>query len=660
MKYNLVSQFKPKGDQPKAIAQIIENFENNKQKQVLLGATATGKTFTIANIIKKLNKQALVLVHNKTLAMQLFVELKNFFPENKVEYFISYFDFYNPEAYVVSSDLYVSKVSAVNKEIKLMRRSTQNSLLTRKDTIVVASVSAIYGLDDPHSYKDVFFKINIGLKTSRVNFFKNLVNVGYQRNQNSTECGNFCLKGQKIIVYLGWTQEYYLEVFLILNKITKIRTIDSFNHTLIQEFQEFIIFPGSNYVLDKSYFDDGLKQIAHELKQRAAFFKKENKLVEMQRIIARTNQDIEKIKEFGSCSGIENYSAIFEKRGPGVAPFTLFDYFDDDFLTIIDESHITIPQLMAMYKGDYQRKKNLVDYGFRLPSALDNRPLKYQEVLKKFKKTIFLSATPSEYEMQLANNCVVEQLIRPTGLLDPIVKVLKRENQVEDLLKKLQDQKKRNERSFVITLTIQLSEDLTFFLQQNKIKAAYLHSKLKTLERSKILNDLRRGIYDVIVGINLLREGLDIPEISLIAIFDADKEGFLRNTRSLIQIIGRAARNTNGRVYMYADIITKSMKEAILETNRRRQIQVAFNLKHHISPQTIQKAIVLSGVESKVLKLLKSKKTQKDANKINNEQKQVIKMLKTNLKKAIKNLEFEKAAQYRDMILEIDSSFKLK
>ena len=659
MNFQLKSDFSPKGDQPKAINEIIDNFNNNKEKQVLLGATATGKTFTIANIIQKLNKQTLVLVHNKTLAMQLFVELKNFFPNNKVEYFISFFDFYNPEAYIVSSDVYVSKVSAINKEIKMMRRSTQNSLLTRNDTIVVASVSAIYGLDDPKQYYQYFFRINQGLKISRSKFFKKLVEVGYQRNANSTEGGNFTLKGQRILIYPGWTQEYYLEVYLELNTVTKISTIDSFNHLVLNTFLEFVVFPASNFLLDRDFINKAVQKIAAELKIREQYFKKANKLVELQRISERTKQDIEKIKEFGTCSGIENYSAVFEGRKPNEPPFTLFDYFQKDFLTIIDESHITIPQLQGMYKGDYQRKKNLVDYGFRLPSALDNRPLRYQEVLKKFKKTIFLSATPSHYEFKLANNCVVEQIIRPTGLVDPIVTVLSRKNQVEDLLMKLKEQKKINERSFVITLTIQLAEDLTFFLQKHNVKAAYLHSKLKTLERTKILNDLRRGIYDVVVGINLLREGLDLPEISLIAIFDADKEGFLRNTRSLIQIIGRAARNTNGKVFMYADTITKSMKEAILETKRRRKIQQDFNIKHHIVPKTIKKAIVLNNIENKVLRLLKFKEKNKNSTKLEQEQAKLVRMLKINLKKAVKNLEFEKAAQYRDMILEIDSNFKL-
>ncbi len=654
--FKLTTNFSPKGDQPIAIEKLIKNLNKNNE-QILMGATGTGKTFTIANVINKLNLPTLVIVHNKTLAMQLYNELKAFFPKNKVEYFVSIFDFYTPEAYVVKSDMYIDKNSKSNLELTMMRRSAQNSLLTRKDTIVVASVAAIYGLDDPNMYKKSFFVLKNNQEISRNKIIKLLVKNGYLRNNTILESGYFIVKGDNIKIALGWTELYYLRIILDGDKIERISKINPLNNNVIEDLYKFTIFPASNYILNKNIINDTITEIQKELENRKKYFQKNNKLIELQRITQRTEQDIDTLLEFGYCSGIENYSAIIEKRKKGIPPFTLLDYFDNKFLTIVDESHITLPQIKGMFNGDRNRKENLVNYGFRLPSALDNRPLKFEEFIKKINKIIYVSATPGDYELKKLNNKTVEQIIRPTGLLDPIIEIRKTKNQILDIIDELKIRKKNNERVFIITLTIAMSEDLTSYLQDKKIKVAYLHNKLKTLERNKILNELRRGVYDVVVGINLLREGLDIPEVSLIAILDADKEGFLRNKRSLIQIIGRVARNKNGKTIMYADTITSSMKDAIKETNRRRKIQEIYNKNNSIIPETIKKPIpenkFLNELTKKINKL--ENKSSKKYQKLQKEK--IVNELKRKMLEASSKLDFEKASEYRDLIMEIDTAF---
>lgn len=651
--FKLNIDFSPKGDQPSAINQLEENFNNNKNEQILMGATGTGKTFTVANLIEKLNIPTLIIVHNKTLALQLYNELKFFFPDNKVKYFVSFFDFYTPEAYVVKTDTYVDKVSKSNFEITMMRRSAQNALLTRKDTIVVASVAAIYSLDNPMLYEHNFFKIMKNENISRKTILSKLVKLGYKRNLISDIPGTFLVKGDVIKLMPGWTSDYYIIIDMLDDKIECINKVEPIHNKILKEYQEFIIFPASNYILDEMNINNIITKIKQELSLRQKYFQKHNKLVELQRITQRTEQDIESFLEFGYCSGIENYSAIIENRQKNEQPFTLLDYFGDNFLTIIDESHMTLPQIKGMYNADHHRKQNLVDYGFRLPSALDNRPLKFSEFIDKLKKVIYVSATPGEFELNRLNHQFVEQINRPTGILDPTVEIRKTLNQIPDLINEIKLRIKKNERVFITTLTIVMSEDLAAYLHDQKFKVAYLHNKLKTLERMKVLNDLRRGIYDIVVGVNLLREGLDIPEVSLIAIMDADKEGFLRDKRSLIQIIGRAARNINGHIIMYGDKITHSMKEAIYETNRRRKIQEEFNVQHNIIPETIVKKI--SGekeINHIIDKIIKIDKFKTKHHKLSFEH--LINDLRKKMLEESAKLNFEKAAKYRDIIMELE------
>ncbi len=644
----------PKGDQPKAIEQLSKNFINNIKEQILMGATGTGKTFTVANIINNINLPTLVIVHNKTLALQLYNELKMFFPKNNVEYFISIFDFYTPEAYVSKTDTYIDKSSKSNLEITMMRRRAQNSLLTSKNTIVVASVAAIYGLDDPKSYDKNFYIIKQNQKISRMIIINNLIQIGYFRNDVNKTPGTFSVKGDYIRIFPGWTDEYIISIDLLDDNIKKINKLNTITNNTIESYNEITIFPASNYLINKKHIENVVIKIKEELEKRKKYFKKNNKLVELQRITQKTEQDIETLLEFGYCSGIENYSAIIENRFFKEPPYTLLDYFGDDFLTIVDESHITLPQVKGMYIADHNRKKTLIDYGFRLPSALNNRPLNFNEFINKLQKVIYVSATPGLYETKRTDK-LVEQINRPTGLLDPTIEIRKSKGQIEDLINEIKKRIQKNERIFVTTLTITLAEDLAAFFLDNNLKVAYLHNKLKTLERTKILNDLRRGVFDIIVGINLLREGLDIPEVSLIAIMDADKEGFLRDKRSLIQIIGRAARNVNGHIIMYADKITKSMKDAISETNRRRQIQEKFNLENNIIPTTIVKKIPnekeMNMIYEKIGKLSKWNNLPKKSKE------KLIDELHTKMLQESANLNFEKAAEYRNIIMELDVNF---
>lgn len=652
MKFKLESSFLPKGDQKSAIDKLYQNIQVHNN-QILLGATGTGKTFTIANLIQKYNKPTLVIVHNKTLALQLYEEFKAFFPNNKVEYFVSLFDFFSPEAYIVKNNTYVDKSSKTNLEIALMRRSAQNALLSRNDTIVVASVAAIYGIDNPKTYKDSFTLIQKNQIISRKSLIEKLVQNGYTRNPVQNSPSTFVVRGNYIRITPSWTIDYFIEINLLDNIVEEISKLESLSFDLIEKLNEVVIFPGGNYITSKDTIKKAISKIEKELVSRRKYFKETNKLIELQRITERVNQDLESLKEFKYCSGIENYSAIFDNRSTNETPFTLLDYFSEGFLTIIDESHMTIPQIKGMYFGDYARKKNLVDYGFRLPSALDNRPLKFNEFENKLSKTIFVSATPGEYETN-KHQIVVEQIIRPTGLIDPSIEIVPSKNQILDLISKIKQCKLKNQRVFITTLTIAMSEDLTSFLQDKKFQVAYLHNKLKTFERTRILNDLRRGIYDIVVGVNLLREGLDIPEVSLIAIMDADKSGFLRDARSLIQTIGRAARNIDGKVVMYADDITPSIANAIKETERRRKIQRDYNIKNNITPKTIIKKIPMTKDFETITKtFLKIKNT---TSKTKEEIKtQMILDLKNKMICESKKLNFEKAAKYRDMIVEVKS-----
>lgn len=654
--FDIQSKYEPKADQIKAIDELVTNYKNGVKNQVLLGATGTGKTFTFANVIQKLQKKTLVIVHNKTLAAQIYLELKELFPNNKVEYFVSYFDYYQPEAYLPKTDVYIEKSSQINSEIEMLRLSTLTSLYNHDDVIVVASVAAIYASVSPKSFGKYVFPISIGQQISLKNFRQNLVNLNYKRNEINLGPKFFRAKGDVIDIAPGYTDKFIIRVSFFGDEIESITKLDAFNLSKIEELKFFNITIADEYIADRDTIDISLQRIENELSERITYFNKENKFLEAQRLQQRTMYDIEAIKEFGFCSGIENYSAHLELRPPHSTPFTIFDFFNAyrDWLIIIDESHITLPQIRGMYNTDHSRKQTLVDYGFRLPSALDNRPLQYDEFLAKSDKMLFVSATPNDWEIEYSNNNVIEQIVRPTGLLDPIVEVKPTKYQLDDLLVELAKQKDKNERTFITVMTIRMAEELTHFLQQKNIKCAYLHNELKTLERSKIINNMRRGLYDVIVGINLLREGLDVPEVSLVVIFDADKPGFFRSEKSLIQIIGRAARNANGRVIMYGDEITNAMEYAIKETNRRRQIQETYNKTHNIVPHTIIKPI-FDDIEFNI----KNKKTSDfDINKFqklsNDDQNNVIKELNKKMLKAAKQKNYEEAAKYRDLILEFE------
>ena len=647
--FKLHSEYKPTGDQPQAIEYLSKGIEEGKKFQTLLGVTGSGKTFTMANIIQNVQKPTLVLAHNKTLAGQLYSEFKEFFPENHVEYFVSYYDYYQPESYIAQSDTYIEKDASINDEIDKLRHSATASLFETRDVIIVASVSCIYGLGDPIDYENMIVSLRPGMEISRDKIMKKLINMQYSRNEIDFKRGTFRAKGDILEIYPSDKSESAIRAEFWGDEIEKISEINPVTGKSIGIRQHVMIFPNSHYVTSKDKMEKALKTIEEEMNERVAYFKSQNKLIEAQRIQERTNFDMEMMKETGFCQGIENYSRHISGREPGSAPFTLFDYFPDDFLLLIDESHATIPQVRAMYNGDKARKDSLVKYGFRLPSAYDNRPLTFNEFEDRINQVVFVSATPGDYEQEHSKENVVEQIIRPTGLLDPKIEVKPVTNQVDDLIEQIRIRVERKERVLVTTLTKKMAEDLTSYLKSLDIKVNYMHSDIKALERMEIIRKLRLGEFDVLVGINLLREGLDIPEVSLVAILDADKEGFLRSERSLIQTIGRAARNTDGTVIMYGDSLTDSMEKAISETNRRRSIQEAYNEEHHIIPKTIKKSIrdSIKAIQTENIgveyKFEKEEDIQSTISKLTDEM----------LEHASK-MEFEQAAELRDKIKELE------
>ena len=652
MKFELVSKYQPTGDQPAAIETLVAGINAGKKEQVLLGGTGTGKTFTVSNVIAKVNKPTLVLSHNKTLAGQLYSELKEFFPNNRVEYFVSNFDFYQPEAYIPGSDTYIDKSTKTNYEIEMLRSSAMNSLLDRDDVIVVASVASIYGLGNPDKYREMIFALRVGQILDRKELLTYLVDRQYHRNDLEQTKGTFRVRGDTIEIVPGHTDSWLIRIELFGDEVERITEVDPLNGHILNAYSQYTIYPATGYVTTKEQMDIAANNIEKELEERLEFFLAENKLLEHQRLEQRTRHDIEMLREVGMCPGIENYSMHIDGRARGERPYTLIDYFPKDFLLVVDESHVMLPQVRGMYNGDRSRKETLVEYGFRLPSALDNRPLQFNEFENILHQAIYVSATPGDYELERVHGDVVQQIIRPTGLLDPLIEVRSSKGQIDDLISEIYERQKKNERVLITTLTIRMAEDLTGYLKELGIKVAYLHTETKTLERTEILRDLRLGKYDVLVGINLLREGLDLPEVSLVAILDADKEGFLRNYRSLIQTIGRAARNANGQVIMYADKMTDSMERAIEETKRRRAIQDEYNQVHGIIPQTIQKEIreAIHGKETmdNVSDLVKKgKKAPKKAKK------QLIADLEKEMKAAAKALDFERAMELRDMIIEL-------
>ena len=650
-RFEIVSKYKPTGDQPQAIEKLVNGVNEGKRFQVLLGATGTGKTFTMANIIEKVQKPTLVLVHNKTLAGQLYSEFQELFPHNRVEYFVSNFDFYQPEAYIPKSDTYIDKNAVMNDEIEMLRTSAINSILERRDTIIVASVASIYGLTDPDEYRNLVFNIRVGEEINRQNFFKSLVDAQYKRNNLDAAPGTFRVRGDIIeIIPANMDNNHVIRVDTFGDEIEKISEIDLLSGEVKHTYHTYPIFPAYDHASTRQRIKEACETIKKELKERLQYFKDNEKPLEAERLEMRTNQDMESMLEFGMCPGIENYSRHIDKRKPGERPWCLIDYFPKDFLLFVDESHVTFPQLRGMYLGDRSRKETLVEYGFRLPSALDNRPLNFTEFESIMPQTICTSATPGDYELNKTDAPIVEQIIRPTGLLDPKVEIRPTMGQIDDLLHEIRLRNERNERTMIVTLTIRMAEDLTTYLKEHGIKVVYLHHETKTLERSEVIYQLRKGKYDVLVGINLLREGLDIPEVSLICILDADKEGFLRSTRSLIQVIGRAARNQNGLVIMYADNVTESMHNAITETQRRRQIQNTYNMENGIVPRTIIKEIrppIHNSDDSydEIIKLSHKGSRQEIQNKI--------KELEKEMKQAAKVFEFERAAEIRDIILEL-------
>ena len=648
--FELESKFQPSGDQPEAIQELVKGIQEGKKEQVLLGATGTGKTFTIANVIKEVNKPTLVLAHNKTLAGQLYSELKELFPKNKVEYFVSYYDYYQPEAYVPSTDTYIEKDSSINDEIDELRHAATSALISRRDTIVVASVSCIYGIGEVEEYKNRMLTLSVGEQIERNEVLTKLIDMLYERNDMDFKRGTFRVRGDtlEIIPANQNTQGYRVEFFG--DEIDRISEIDTLTGNIINNVKNVSIFPASHFVVSDERLQEAIIRIRQELKDRLEELKSNNKLLAAERLEQRTNYDLEMLEETGFCSGIENYSAPMSGRSPGETPTTLMDFFPEDYLLVVDESHVTLPQVRGMYNGDRSRKLNLVEYGFRLPSALDNRPLKFEEFEKKINQAIYVSATPGDYELEHTHNQFVEQIIRPTGLLDPEIEVRKTEGQIDDLVGEIHNRIEQNERVLVTTLTIRMAEELTNYLKELDIKVAYLHSEVKTLERMQIIHDIRTGKYDVLVGINLLREGLDIPEVSLIAILDADKEGFLRSTRSLIQTVGRCARNEHGHVIMYGDHITESMQEAIEETERRRKIQQKYNQEHGITPKTIIKEIreVISNTDEKASK--------KDKKMTKKELAFTIDRIEQEMREAAKNLDFERAMELRDILFEMKSN----
>ena len=648
-KFELVSNYKPNGDQPEAIKELVNGLKEGKRDQVLLGVTGSGKTFTMANVIAEVNKPTLILAHNKTLAGQLYSEFKELFPNNHVEYFVSYYDYYQPEAYVPQSDTYIEKDASINDEIDELRHGATSALINNRDVIVVASVSCIYGIGEKEEYEKMMLTLTVGEEMNRSYIINKLVDMTYERNDLDFHRGTFRVRGDSIDIIPVNERAAGIRVELFGDEIDRITTFDPLTGSVIQSKKTISIFPASHFVTGKEKLQEAIKRIEEELEDRLKVLHDNGKLLEEQRLRERTNYDLEMLKETGFCNGIENYSRHLSLRAAGETPCCLLDFFPDDFLLMVDESHVTLPQVRAMYNGDRMRKQTLVDYGFRLPSALDNRPLKFEEFEKKINQAIYISATPGDYELDLVNHKFVEQVIRPTGLLDPIIEVKPSEGQIDDVIEQINIRKERNERVLITTLTIRMAEELTNYLKDVGIKVAYLHSEVKTLERMKIIQELRIGKYDVVVGINLLREGLDIPEVSLICIMDADKQGFLRSTRSLIQTIGRAARNASGKVIMYADNMSDSMKEAISETERRRKIQEDYNIKHGITPKTIIKEIraLISNegdkdIENKNVEKLSKKDKQEIMIKIENEMKQ-----------AAKNLDFERAMELRDILFEM-------
>ncbi|BDR57962.1 excinuclease ABC subunit UvrB [Xylocopilactobacillus apicola] len=654
-KFDLVTDYKPAGDQPQAIKKITEDFKKGVKEEILWGATGTGKTFTMSEIIANLNRPTLVLSHNKTLAGQLYGEFKEFFPHNAVEYFVSYYDYYQPEAYVPSSDTYIEKDASINDEIDKLRHSATSALLERNDVIVVASVSSIFGLGSPAEYRDHSVSIRPGMEISRNQLLKELVGIQYERNDIDFQRGRFRVRGDVVEIFPASQSEHAIRVDFFGDEVDSITEVDALTGEVLGKRNHIVIFPASHFMVNENQMDIALKGIETELDGRLKELKDDNKLLEAQRLEQRTHYDLEMLKEMGYTSGIENYSRHMDGRQAGEPPYTLIDFFPKDFLIMVDESHVTMPQIRGMYNGDRARKQTLVDYGFRLPSALDNRPLKLPEFEGHVNQILYVSATPGPYELDRTTN-ITEQIIRPTGLLDPIIEVRPIMGQIDDLVGEINKRIERNERVFVTTLTKKMAEDLTDYLKNLNISVRYLHSDVKTLERTEIIRDLRLGKFDVLVGINLLREGLDVPEVSLVAILDADKEGFLRAERSLIQTIGRASRNENGRVIMYADKITDSMQKAIDETKRRRTIQEKFNEEHGITPHTIIKPI-RDNISAAVLEdEAKSQTDSVDYQKMNKaERKKVLENLRKQMKEAAKKLDFEDAAQLRDLILELEA-----
>ncbi len=644
--FKLVSKYEPNGDQPEAIKELVEGIQNGKKEQVLLGATGTGKTFTIANVIKEVNKPTLVLAHNKTLAGQLYSEFKELFPENHVEYFVSYYDYYQPEAYVPSSDTYIEKDASINDEIDELRHGATSALINYDDVIVVSSVSCIYGIGEKEEYEKSMLILTVGDKVKRNDILNRLIDMTYERNDLDFHRGTFRSRGDRIDVIPANEHEHGIRIELFGDEIERISTFDPITGVTISDKKTITISPASHFVTSPEKLEEAIKRIEAELEVRLKELKEEGKLLEEQRLRERTNYDLEMLKETGFCNGVENYSRHLALRGQGETPTCLIDFFPKDFLLVVDESHVTLPQVRGMYNGDRMRKSVLVDYGFRLPSALDNRPLNFTEFENKINQAIYVSATPGDYELEHTNNEYVEQIIRPTGLLDPTIEIKPSQGQIDDIINEINIRKEKNERVLITTLTIRMSEELTNYLKEIGIKVAYLHSEIKTLERLKIIKELRMGVYDCVVGINLLREGLDIPEVSLICILDADKQGFLRSDRSLIQTIGRCARNSNGHVIMYADTVSDAMDKAIKETKRRREIQELYNKEHNIIPKTITKEIkevITNEIENKTEKPKMSKK----------EKESIIMTLEDEMKTAAKNLDFERAMELRDILFEM-------
>ncbi|HAV19939.1 MAG TPA: excinuclease ABC subunit B [Firmicutes bacterium] len=657
-KFRLKSNFKPTGDQPRAIADLVAGLHEGHKLQVLLGATGTGKTFTIANVIQQVQRPTLVIVHNKTLAGQLYGEFKELFPDSRVEYFVSNFDYYQPEAYLPKSDTYIEKSALMNEEIEMLRTSAINSLVERRDTIVVASVASIYGLTDPHEYKKLVFLIRVGETINRKKFFKSLIDSQYKRNNLDLAPGSFRVRGDIIEIVPANTENIAIKIDTFGDEIERIAMVDITTGEVRHTYNVYYIFPAYTHASTHNRVLQACHTISLEMLERLDYFTQNNKLLEAQRLEMRTRQDIESMQEFGTCPGIENYTRHIDARPPGSRPFCLLDYFPQDFLLIVDESHVTFPQVRGMYNGDRSRKETLVEYGFRLPSALDNRPLRFDEFEELMPQVICTSATPGDYELAKSNGRIIEQIIRPTGLVDPQISIRPTIGQIDDLMNEINKRVANNERTMIVTLTIRMAEDLSSFLKHRNIKVVYMHSETKTLERTEIIYQLRKGKYDVLVGINLLREGLDIPEVSLIAILDADKEGFLRSTRSLIQVIGRAARNVHGQVIMYADKMTDSMVAAIEETNRRRDIQLKYNDDNGIIPTTVIKDIqrpiraiddTLGEIASTIS--AKAPRSEIDAR---------VKQLDRQMREAAKQFDFETAAKIRDIMFELKSEYNIK